>query len=112
MTDSDQSSDDGLDVSDLARHMGVPIMPGELKDPIALNDVRRWVQAMHYPNPLHYDELLSLQPTMLFVLTVRNLLLLVLFAWAIGMLVRMVRRPLPDEDGRWLPRVLGGRTED
>jgi hypothetical protein len=49
---------------------------------------------------------------MLFVLTVRNLLLLVLFAWAIGMLVRMVRRPLPDEDGRWLPRVLGGRTED
>jgi acyl dehydratase len=36
--------------------MGVPIMPGELKDPVALNDIRRWVQAMHYPNPLHYDE--------------------------------------------------------
>jgi acyl dehydratase len=49
------ATDTGLDVSDLARHMGVPIMPGELKDPIALNDVRRWVQAMHYPNPLHYD---------------------------------------------------------
>jgi acyl dehydratase len=45
-----------LDVSDLARHMGVPIMPGELKEPIAVNDIRRWVQAMHYPNPLHYDE--------------------------------------------------------
>lgn len=45
-----------LDVSDLARHMGIPIMPGELKEPVAVNDVRRWVQAMHYPNPLHYDE--------------------------------------------------------
>ena len=62
MTDTDETravegqAEDGLDVSDLARHMGVPIMPGELKDPIALNDVRRWVQAMHYPNPLHYDE--------------------------------------------------------
>src|SRR3546814_8337850 len=22
----------------------------------SLNDIRRWVQAMHYPNPLHYDE--------------------------------------------------------
>ncbi|HVY10448.1 MAG TPA: MaoC family dehydratase N-terminal domain-containing protein [Mycobacteriales bacterium] len=53
MTDQ---TDDGLDVSDLARHMGVPIMPGELKEPVAVNDIRRWVQAMHYPNPLHYDE--------------------------------------------------------
>ncbi len=46
----------GLDVSDLARHMGVPIMPGALKEPVTLGDIRRWVQAMHYPNPLHYDE--------------------------------------------------------
>ena len=45
-----------LDVSDLARHMGVPIMPGELKEPVTVGDIRRWVQAMHYPNPLHYDE--------------------------------------------------------
>ncbi len=45
-----------LDVSDLARHMGVPIMPGELKEPVTLNDIRRWAQAMHYPNPLHYDD--------------------------------------------------------
>jgi acyl dehydratase len=45
-----------LDVSDLDRHMGVPIMPGELREPVAVNDIRRWVQAMHYPNPLHYDD--------------------------------------------------------
>ena len=45
-----------LDASDLDQHMGVPMEPGELKEPVALNDIRRWVQAMHYPNPLHYDE--------------------------------------------------------
>lgn len=45
-----------LDVSDLDRYMGVPMRPGELKEPVALNDIRRWVQAMHYPNPAHYDE--------------------------------------------------------
>ncbi len=48
--------DGGLDTSDLDRYMGVPMMPGELKEPVAVNDIRRWAQAMHYPNPLHYDE--------------------------------------------------------
>jgi len=47
---------DGLDASDLDQYMGVPMEPGELKEPVATNDIRRWVQAMHYPNPLHYDE--------------------------------------------------------
>jgi len=56
MTIQETETADELDVSDLARHMGVPIRPGELKEPVALNDIRRWVQAMHYPNPLHYDE--------------------------------------------------------
>jgi acyl dehydratase len=55
MTDVQQASETELDVSDLARHMGVPIMPGELREPVTVNDIRRWVQAMHYPNPLHYD---------------------------------------------------------
>jgi acyl dehydratase len=45
-----------LDVSDLDRHMGVPIRAGELKEDVNVGDIRRWVQAMHYPNPLHYDE--------------------------------------------------------
>ena len=45
-----------LDTSDLDRYMGVPMEPGELKEPVAVNDIRRWVQGMHYPNPLHYDE--------------------------------------------------------
>ena len=46
---------DSLDVSDLDRHMGVPMQPGELTEPVVTNDIRRWVQGMHYPNPLHYD---------------------------------------------------------
>jgi acyl dehydratase len=50
------SEESTLDVSDLARHMGVPIMPGQLKEAVTIGDIRRWVQAMHYPNPLHYDE--------------------------------------------------------
>jgi acyl dehydratase len=45
-----------LDVSDLDRHMGVPIRAGELNDDVTIADIRRWVQAMHYPNPLHYDD--------------------------------------------------------
>ena len=51
-----ESTAQSLDVSDLARHMGVPIMPGQLKEDVVTGDIRRWVQAMHYPNPLHYDE--------------------------------------------------------
>jgi acyl dehydratase len=51
-----RSEVDGLDASDLDQYMGVPMEPGELKEPVAVNDIRRWVQAMHYPNPLHYDE--------------------------------------------------------
>lgn len=47
---------DTLDASDLDQYMGVPMEPGELKEPVAVNDIRRWVQGMHYPNPLHYDE--------------------------------------------------------
>jgi hypothetical protein len=57
-TDGDvsQATEETLDTSDLDQYMGVPIEPGELKDPVNVGDIRRWVQAMHYPNPLHYDE--------------------------------------------------------
>jgi N-terminal half of MaoC dehydratase len=44
-----------LDCSDLDRIMGKPLTPWSLKDPLHNNDFRRWVQAMHYPNLLHYD---------------------------------------------------------
>ena len=57
MSSDDTRTDEvpALDVSDLDRHMGVPIRPGELNDDVSVGDIKRWVQAMHYPNPLHYD---------------------------------------------------------
>jgi len=44
-----------LDCSDLDQHMGKAIAPAKMKEPLHNNDIRRWVQAMHYPNLLHYD---------------------------------------------------------
>jgi hypothetical protein len=44
-----------LDCSDIDRYLGKPIEGARLKDPIGNLDIKRWVQAMHYPNQLHYD---------------------------------------------------------
>ena len=49
-------NDKTLDCSDLDKHMGKPIQPARLKVPLSETDIRRWVQAMHYPNRVHYDE--------------------------------------------------------
>ena len=49
-------NDKTLDCSDLDRHMGKPIDPGRLREPLANMDIRRWVQAMHYPNRVHYED--------------------------------------------------------
>lgn len=46
---------DVLDCSDLDQYMGQPMQPARMKEPLHNNDFRRWVQAMHYPNLLHYD---------------------------------------------------------
>jgi acyl dehydratase len=45
-----------LDTSDVDRWVGVPLGGGYLKDPVHVNDIRRWVQGMQNPNPLHYDD--------------------------------------------------------
>ncbi|MYM62379.1 MaoC family dehydratase N-terminal domain-containing protein [Pseudomaricurvus sp. HS19] len=44
-----------LDTSDLDRYMGKKLQDAIAFEPVAANDIRRWVQAMHYPNRLHYD---------------------------------------------------------
>jgi hypothetical protein len=49
-------TDKTLDCSDLDKHMGVAIQPGRIKDPIGNMDIRRWAQAMHYPNRVNYDD--------------------------------------------------------
>jgi acyl dehydratase len=50
-----------LDTSDLDRYIGKPMQPARMVDPFANNDIRRWVQAMHYPNRLHYDAMFGMQ---------------------------------------------------
>lgn len=44
-----------LDCSDLDQYIGKPMQPARMVEPFANCDIRRWVQAMHYPNRLHYD---------------------------------------------------------
>ncbi|MBB5686687.1 FAS1-like dehydratase domain-containing protein [Sphingobium boeckii] len=48
-------ADRTLDCSDLDNYLGKPLQPARMKEPLHNNDFRRWVQAMHYPNLLHYD---------------------------------------------------------
>ena len=45
-----------LDTTDVDRHVGQPVGGGQLKEPVSTTDIRRWVQGMQYPNPLHYDD--------------------------------------------------------
>ncbi len=45
-----------FDTSDVDRWIGVPLGGAQLKDDVHVNDVRRWVQGMQNPNPLHYDD--------------------------------------------------------
>lgn len=57
--------------------------------------------------PYLYGALLSLNPLMLVVITVKDLLLLVLLGWAIASLVRSARGPADAvrEESEWLPEV-------
>jgi len=48
-------SDRTLDTSDLDRWIGKRLDDSVSFEPVAGNDIRRWVQAMHYPNRVHYD---------------------------------------------------------
>ena len=54
-------NDSALDCSDIDRFLGKPMQPARLKKPLANNDIRRWAQAMHYPNQLHYDDEFAVQ---------------------------------------------------
>ena len=44
-----------LDLSDVQRRVGQAVGGGELIEPCSATDVRRWVMAMDYPNPVHWD---------------------------------------------------------
>jgi hypothetical protein len=53
-----QSTEKGgsLDTRHVDPWIGVPLGGGQLKDPVAPNDLRRWAQGMQNPNPLYFDE--------------------------------------------------------
>jgi acyl dehydratase len=53
MTTSDV---DGLPTTDVDKYVGQFVGGGQLKEPVSRTDIRRWVQAMNYPNPRHFDE--------------------------------------------------------
>ncbi|HTU60998.1 MAG TPA: MaoC family dehydratase N-terminal domain-containing protein, partial [Polyangiales bacterium] len=44
-----------MDLSDVERRVGQEVGGGELNDPCSSTDIRRWVMAMDYPNPIHWD---------------------------------------------------------
>ncbi|GAA3384945.1 FAS1-like dehydratase domain-containing protein [Cryptosporangium minutisporangium] len=45
-----------LDLTDVDHRVGQPVGGGQLWDPCSSSDVRRWVMAMDYPNPIHWDQ--------------------------------------------------------
>ena len=45
-----------LDLSDLDRWVGKPVVFAELWDPCNATDNRPWVMAMVNPNPIHWDQ--------------------------------------------------------
>ena len=45
-----------LDLSDVEPRVGQPVGGGQLWEPCSASDIRRWVMAMDYPNPLHWDQ--------------------------------------------------------
>src|SRR5579883_311865 len=45
-----------LDLSDVDHRVGKPVGGGQLWEPCSATDIRRWVMAMDYPNPIHWDE--------------------------------------------------------
>jgi acyl dehydratase len=46
----------GLDLSDVDRRVGQWVGGGELWETCSKLDIRRWVHAMDYANPIHWDE--------------------------------------------------------
>jgi acyl dehydratase len=44
-----------LDLTDVQRRVGQEVGGGELIERCSATDIRRWVMAMDYPNPIHWD---------------------------------------------------------
>ena len=51
-----KTSEVTLDLSDVDHRVGQLVGGGQLWEPCAASDIRRWVMALDYPNPLHWDQ--------------------------------------------------------
>ena len=56
MSSAEKPPGPDFDTSDVDRWIGVPLGGGHMKDPVHVNDIRRWVQGMQSPNPRFFDE--------------------------------------------------------
>ena len=45
-----------FDTTDVDRWIGVPLGGSQMKDPLHVNDIRRWAQGMQNPHPLYFDD--------------------------------------------------------
>ena len=56
MADAGTNEGPQLDLSDVDQRVGQLVGGGQLYEPCAKSDIRRWVMAMDYANPLHWDQ--------------------------------------------------------
>lgn len=56
MTDTTNNEAPRLDLSDVEHRVGKLVGGGQLWEPCAKSDIRRWVMAMDYVNPIHWDQ--------------------------------------------------------
>jgi N-terminal half of MaoC dehydratase len=50
-----------LDLSDVDKRVGLPVGGGQAWEPCSATDIRRWVHALDYPNPIHWNQELAAQ---------------------------------------------------
>jgi acyl dehydratase len=55
MSDAAVADEVKFDISDVQARVGQLVGGGQLIEPCAPNDIRRWAMAMDYPNPVHWD---------------------------------------------------------
>jgi acyl dehydratase len=55
MSDTPANESPAFDTSDVEKYKGQLIGGGQLWEPCATSDIRRWVMAMDYVNPVHWD---------------------------------------------------------
>ena len=56
MAEAESNESPQMDLSDVAQRVGQLVGGGQLWEPCAKSDIRRWVMAMDYVNPIHWDQ--------------------------------------------------------